>query len=234
MTRLLPAMALCAALLPAPAVACTDTALVLLADISDSMNPSERRLQREGYVAAFGHKDVVGALQSGYCGQIRVAYVEYATEPHMVVPWTTLSDAASADRFARAVLAADHVNLGQGTQGTLTGIANAMREAGRLLEQVDANRKVIDVSSDGPDNVTKDVRAARDELTVPTEANGWREITVNGLPVGQDVPYGMTAEELTQYYCDNIAGGPLNFVIRARNVQDLPELVRRKLVLDLS
>ena len=51
-----------------------DLELVLAVDISQSMDQDEHELQRNGYVDAFRHKDVVNALMSGPEGRIAVVY----------------------------------------------------------------------------------------------------------------------------------------------------------------
>ena len=53
-----------------------DLQLVLAVDVSRSMDVDEQRLQRDGYVAAFRHPDVLQAIADGALGRIAVSYVE--------------------------------------------------------------------------------------------------------------------------------------------------------------
>ena len=66
------AVALCV-LPPGPASAQdvpVDLELVLAVDVSGSMDIEERKLQRDGYVDAFLHPDVIVAITSGLTGKI--------------------------------------------------------------------------------------------------------------------------------------------------------------------
>ena len=85
-----------------------DLQLVLAADVSHSMSRDERRLQRDGYVAAFRHPELTRAILSGEHGKIAVTYVEWAgsAEQSIIVPWTILSDATSAGEFASRIASA--------------------------------------------------------------------------------------------------------------------------------
>ena len=55
-----------------------DLELLLAVDISQSMDYEEHEIQRQGYVDAFRHKDVINAMLSGPEGKIAVLYMEWA------------------------------------------------------------------------------------------------------------------------------------------------------------
>ena len=67
-----------------------DLELVLAVDVSRSMDIDELDVQREGYVAAFLHQDVIKAITSGPVGRIAVTYIEWAGPQSQttVIPWT--------------------------------------------------------------------------------------------------------------------------------------------------
>ena len=90
---------------PAMAQVEVDLELVLAVDISRSMDYDEQQLQRDGYVEALRHPEVIAAIQSGPIGRIAITYVEWAGPFHqaMVVPWTFVSGAAEAEAFAARV-----------------------------------------------------------------------------------------------------------------------------------
>src|SRR5262245_28328322 len=75
-----------------------DLELVLAVDISQSMDQDEHTLQRNGYVDAFRHREVINALMSGPEGRIAVVYMEWAGdfEPTVAVPWTIIDSEATA------------------------------------------------------------------------------------------------------------------------------------------
>ena len=69
------------------------------------MSQAELRVQRDGYVKAFQHRDVVQAIELGPRGMIAVAYVEWAGPKYqrVVLPWTIIGSYDEAKRFANAL-----------------------------------------------------------------------------------------------------------------------------------
>ena len=63
---------------------------MLAVDISGSVDEVEARLQREGYIAALRHPQVIEAIQSGFHGRIAVTYVEWAGDhfQRTMLAWT--------------------------------------------------------------------------------------------------------------------------------------------------
>src|SRR5262245_52992148 len=82
-----------------------DLELVLAVDASYSIERSEQAIQRSGYVSAFRQSELLNAIRSGPYGRIAVTYIEWAaaTSQRVIVPWTLVDDAASAERFAAAL-----------------------------------------------------------------------------------------------------------------------------------
>ena len=56
-----------------------DVALVLVTDVSRSIDDSEFALEKNGYASAFVSQKVLEAIQGGPTGRIAVAYVEFAS-----------------------------------------------------------------------------------------------------------------------------------------------------------
>ena len=115
--------------------------LVLLVDASESIDSHDYRLQRQAYVNVLRDSDI-GRLLEG----ARIAIVEFATAPQVVVGW--------ADDPRQAAQA--YAGYTRGIRGpgpaSPTGIARALGRALDMLEGK-AGRRVIDISGDGPDNV---------------------------------------------------------------------------------
>ncbi len=230
MIRSTAALALCALLLAAvPARAAetepVDVALVLAVDVSLSMDEGEQRAQRDGYVAALEHPAVLDAIARGRRGRIAVAYVEWGgpASQHVVAPWRVIAgpqDArALADRIALAPL---RVSRG-------TSISAALDHAASLfLTAPPADRRVIDVSGDGPNNLGGGVEAARDRTLA-------RGIEINGLPLmlGPADPIFSIAD-LDIYYEECVIGGPAAFVIPVLDVASFAAAIRQKLVLEIA
>ena len=226
MLRRLFALALAA--LPVPALAETevDVELILAVDVSRSMDFEELKIQRDGYVEALRDPRVISAIRSGLIGRVAVLYFEWAGPGlhHVIADWTLIETAEDADAFA------DRVAAGRISAAIGTSISGALDWA---AAQFDANayaglRRVIDVSGDGPNNAGDGVEAARDRVVA-------RGITINGLPLmmkAVDGPFSL--RDLDVYYEDCVTGGPLSFVLPLWKLEEFPETVRRKLILEIS
>jgi hypothetical protein len=207
-----------------------DLELVLATDNSQSIDPSEAKLQRQGVAAAFRHPEVIRAIQSGSLGRIAVAYLDWSSVPYtkLTLDWRVIRDKASADAFADALLKAPPA-FGRGT-----AIGEALELAAQLIElnNFQGTERTIDVSGDGPNNRGRPVYAVRDELVA-------KGITINGLPVvstgdfGQG-EWGIYYGDLENYYRNCVIGGPGSFVLPAKGFEEFAAAIRHKLVLEIS
>lgn len=202
-----------------------DVELVLAVDVSQSMDFGEHELQRQGYVAALLHPQVLDAIRSGMYGRVAIAYVEWGGSQAVVVPWALIEDAASAKAFAGA-LAAQAIRTIHGTS-----ISGALAFAAGLF---DANgyegfRRVIDVSGDGPNSSGQPVVPARDAVIE-------QGLVVNGLPIMLREPsYTFySIPDLDLYYADCVVGGPGSFVLPVDDPSQLADAIRQKLVLEIA
>ncbi len=204
-----------------------DVALVIAVDISLSMDPGEQALQRDGYVEAFRHPDLLATIENGLFQRIAVTYVEWgsSTDQSVVLPWTVVEDADSAEAVA-AHLASTEIRRSRSTS-----ISAAIDVAVGLFaeKQVEAVRRVIDVSGDGPNNEGRPVLDARADAL----AQG---ITINGLPVMLR-PMGFSPwsiPDLDVYYTDCVIGGPAAFALPVRDPADFKAAIRQKLLLEIA
>lgn len=205
-----------------------DLELVLAVDISRSMDPEEQRVQREGYIAALRHPDVIAAIRSNPYGRIALVYVEWAGHglADVVVPWQEIDGPETAERFAAALAAAPYrTAMRTSVSG---GIEFARRQfAGSGFAGL---RRVIDISGDGPNNSGPPVTEARDRAL----ADG---IIINGLPLvlSRGGAYGFfDIPDLDAYYENCVIGGFGAFVIPVRAIEEFPLAVRRKMVLEIA
>lgn len=211
-----------------------DLELVLAVDISRSMDEDEHMLQRDGYVSAFRHKDVINALTSGPQGRIAVTYMEWANDARQVIPWTIIDSAKAANDFADR-LAAEPI-YGE----RRTSITRALYEAERLIRENDitSHRQVIDVSGDGANNAGGPVEEARDFVLK-------RNININGLPIllhangqggfgGGYNPWGIDIPNLDRYYKHCVIGGDGAFIAPVFDLKQLSATIRKKLVLEIA
>jgi hypothetical protein len=210
-----------------------DVALILAGDVSGSMTPGELHTERDGLAAALRDPAVMAAIHQGAIGRVAITYVEWAgpSEQWQIVPWTVIDDRQAAEAFAGILARAPVVS---GNQTSLSaGLLSAARQF--RTSGVTADRRVIDVSGDGPSNAGPSLAAARDAVV----AEG---ITINGLPLSappQGGPYGyLTARrdrpEIGQYYEDCVIGGLGAFVMPLTDPAQFSVAMRRKLVLEIA
>jgi hypothetical protein len=202
-----------------------DVELVLAVDVSQSMDFGEHELQRQGYVAAMLHPQVLSAILSGIYGRVAIAYVEWGGSQSIMVPWTLVEDAGSARRFAEA-LASEPIRTIRGTS-----ISGALGYAAGLFEAngYEGFRRVIDVSGDGPNSSGAPVVPARDAVLE-------QGMIVNGLPIMLREPsYSFySIPDLDLYYADCVIGGPGSFVLPVDDPSQLADAIRQKLVLEIA
>jgi hypothetical protein len=223
------ALCACFATSTAPADAAdtpVDLELILAVDVSRSMDPDEQQLQRDGYIAALTHPDVIAAVQSGARHRIALTYVEWAGPEiqRTVVDWREIDGAEAADAFAAALAQAPL----EGYRGT--AIADGLVFAATRFDGngYAATRRVIDISGDGPNNMGMPVELAR-------EAVVRKGVTINGLPIMVKQPGAFAAiADLDVYYQDCVIGGAGAFLIVVRSPDQFAEAIRRKLVLEIA
>ena len=205
-----------------------DLALALGIDISGSIDPDEAKLQREGYVQAFRDPVIIKAILGGSNGRIAVAYYEWsdAWVQRLLIDWTLLDSEAAIMAFTHR-LANAPISIAR-----RTSISGAIRYAIPLFGRnpYDAERKVLDISGDGSNNDGGLVTDLRHEALK-------ERIIVNGLTIMNDRPnpFGFPSEtDLDKYYLHCVTGGPRSFVEVARNFEDFPRAVRKKLLQEVA
>lgn len=213
---------------PAGADTPVDLELALAVDVSRSVDATEARLQREGYIQAFRDPEVIRAIKGGMLGRIAVGYYEWAGFGHakIVVGWTVIGDEKSALAFAAAL----HGTLPNSARRTSISEAIAFAVPWFANNGFEGTRRVVDISGDGPNNWGDLVTTARDRAV----AAG---ITINGLPILNDrsnIYSRNNIPELDLYYRDCVIGGPGAFIVVAKNFADFARAVRRKLILEIA
>jgi len=224
------------ALAPAPlsrawAEGDVDLALVLVTDVSRSIDDAEYALEKDGYASAFTNDQVISAIRNGPLGVIAVAYVEFASgfEVKTVLDWSLIKDLESAKAFVAKLSAAPRSYWGR--TAISAGIDHAV---GMLAESgLNASRRTIDVCGDGTNNAGREVSAARDDAV----AAG---ITINGLAIINEHPVSWTFAHvqppggLQNYYRENVTGGTGSFVLEVRDFKTFGQAMTRKLVAEIA
>lgn len=209
-----------AALLPLRAeTRSVDLALVLAIDISASIDAGEHSLQMAGLAAALQSPEVREAIQSGPHRRIAITVTQWSGlgVQRVVVPWTVVDDDVSAQRLAVRVVAAPRADPGGGTSISLA----LEHAAGLFLSAPPASRRVIDLSTDGINNIGPPLERIRKLMK--------REhITVNGLAISNEWP------RLQDYLDERIVTGTAAFSIEASGFADFEEAMRTKLLREIS
>jgi hypothetical protein len=221
-------------LLTVPAYAAepaVDVALVLLSDVSRSVDDSEFQLEKQGYAAALQDKRVLDAIAGGPSGAIAVAYVEFAgpDEVTTVIGWRVMRTPADAQALASDLEKAPRSAWGR------TSISAGIDHSMSLLSEapVNAVRKVIDVAGDGTNNGGRDVQAARADALA-------KGVTINGLAIINDNPANLAYAHvqppggLPAWYQANVTGGPGSFVLEVHSFQTFRDAMVRKLLSEIA
>jgi len=194
---------------------------VIATDVSNSINDTEAKLQREGTAEVFLDPESQSD-QKRPARRIAVAMVDWSSKQHVVLDWTIVDGKESAADLAEKI------------RNIRARRANAPRSAaaGALLSPLErerhvivAEKKVVDLSGDGPNNDGVSQQHFHDT----TQKNG---IIVNGLPIMDATSEG--------YYEDLDDITPLRgcgkgrLPRRGESYADFGRAMRRKLVLEIS
>jgi hypothetical protein len=212
-------IAVCAALLAAPAVAQeVDLALAVAIDVSYSVDASEHRLQMAGFAQALVSANVLEAIKAGEKQKIALTVYQWADvdNQRVVIPWTVIDSEDAANKVAAILQRGPRVVAEGGT-----GISGALLYGSALFAQAPrSTRQVIDLSTDGRNNMGRPAKPVRDFVV----AQG---ITVNGLAISNEWA------NLSDYLETNVVGGPASFVEEALTYDDFGAAMQRKLLKEI-
>lgn len=196
-----------------------DLALVLAVDCSFSVDSKEFHQQMDGLGQAFLRPEVLHAIKAGPLGRIAVTVFQWsnASNRQVVVPWTVLSGGEETLALGRSIGKLPRA-LAQG--GTSISAALVFAQA-LLIKGPSAERRVIDVSSDGRNNTGFSVTQARDEIV----AQG---IIINGLVILNEWP------TLDKYFEAEVVGGEGHFVVAVDSYDNYAEAIYRKLLREIT
>jgi hypothetical protein len=186
--------------------------LLLLADVSGSMDSTEMDLQRSGYAAAFSNAAIQASIAT-IPGGIAVGYAQWsgASQQGLVVGWTQITDVASANAFSAAILATGRI------PNNLTAPGSAINWAvGQFVNGFEGSRLVINISGDGSQNNG----ANTFDAATAAHAAG---ININGLPI-----LGSEAN-LDTWYLNNIITPGGGFMVVANSIGDFADAVSQKI-----
>lgn len=201
-----------------------DVELVLAVDVSASIDATQARLQREGYVAALTDLSLIDRIRSGPLGRIAIAYVEWSDVQKTVVDWTIIETRADAEAFSAMLLAAPL------SSGSATSLSGAVDYGLTMLDEnrFEGTRRVIDVSSDGRNSAGAPLIFTRQRAL----DSG---VVINGLPIVQRDADGSPVDPgLQAYYANHVIGGPGAFLVVAEGLDAFPEAIRNKMFIEIA
>ncbi len=210
-----------------PSAIPVDVELVIAVDVSNSMDPEEQALQREGYILGLTSREFLQALRDGSHGRIAITYFEWAGQgdQRIILPWRLIDGPESAEAVTNEIKRTPY------RRAPWTSIFGALQFAKPLFDSSGHRglRRVIDVSGDGSNNMGPPVTIMRDEVL----AAG---ITINGLPIMLSRGYatGPAVPNLDLYYEDCVIGGPGSFLITIKEREQFKEATRNKLVQEIA
>jgi hypothetical protein len=222
------ATALCAAGLMATQQASATAVgmeLMLLVDVSGSVDSNEYNLQKTGYVNAFRSAAVQNAILGSQRGSIAVTYIEWssANQQSTRVNWFLINSVASSNSFADALNGVTRAFNGSTALQDAIGKSYSLfgDEVGGAANGFESLRQVIDVSGDGTDNDSAQFL----ECSGRDAALRAGVDVINGLPIG--------GTSLVNHYnaCVKSASG---FVEAAASFSDFEAAIQRKLVREIT
>lgn len=193
-------------------------ALLLVTDVSGSMQPYEYQMQQEGLAAAFTSNDFQNILKI-QPGGIAVGVIQFGNDAVVSVPWTIMTTPADAEKLAIALTKIPRIAASYST-----GIGNAIHVGTDYFDQAPckARLKVMDISGDGYNNTEYPTHSARDDAIA-------KDIVINGLAIQA----ANSEPDIAGYYRRDIAT-PEGFVIDAKDYSDFARSIRKKIALEVS
>src|SRR5215475_1341410 len=88
-----------------PSAIPVDVELVIAVDVSNSMDPEEQALQREGYILGLTSREFLQALRNGSYGRIAITYFEWAGiyDQKIILPWRLIDGPESAEAVTNEI-----------------------------------------------------------------------------------------------------------------------------------
>jgi len=230
-----------------------DLALVLLVDVSGSIDPMESQLQFAGYAEAFSDPRVIAAMTKGPNKAIAVSVVAFTDSVNEYIPWTVLDGPQSAAQFAQYLVNIPYMS------GAGTFVADGLEASINHISRCpfDFAAATIDLSGDGWDN--KDVAnvvpalglalvqglfsAFTGGIVPPLDPALLSSATIRRLhdlrdyAASQGITINCIAIEdpsLEDYFAKHVSGGPGAFTTFAPSFQTFTQVIFEKLFREIS
>ena len=196
------------------AIAC-DTALILTIDVSNSVDPGEWRLQKDGLVAALRDQEIIGAMLDNSAAMMVIQW-SGEDKQEVTIPWTRINTELDAALFANRAAEMERAFVLSDT-APAEAIYFSLKQ---FADVPDCLRRVIDISGDGTPNSGRDTATARNMA----ERAG---VTINGIAIES------MGVAITNFYQRTVITRD-GFVLTARRHLDYPRAIRQKIIRELS
>lgn len=191
---------------PAAAVQ-VDAELLLLVDVTKSIDATEFDVMMEGFAQSFTASEVIDSIQSGSAGRIAAAVIFFSDKNNLAVGvgWMEISDASSALAFATQLRAAVRASNQNGMAlATALDFGSAFfgDETGGPANGFESGSQVITLVGDGIDTASSGNAAAK-EAAVMAASQG-------ALAAGVDMINAITiggGAAMEDYYTQFVVGG---------------------------
>ena len=230
-----------------------DLALVLLVDVSGSIDPMESQLQFAGYAEAFSDPRVIAAMTKGPNKAIAVSVVAFTDSVNEYIPWTVLDGPESAAQFAQFLVNIPYMS------GAGTFVADGLEASINHISRCpfDFAAATIDLSGDGWDN--KDMANVVPALGFALVQGLFSAFTGGAVPpmdpallspatvrrlhdlrdyaANQGITINCIAIEdpsLEDYFAQNVSGGPGAFTTFAPSFQTFTQAIFEKLFREIT
>jgi Ca-activated chloride channel homolog len=210
-----------------------DVNLITAIDVSGSVDSHAEWLQFDGVARALEDASFLQTVAVGLHGRVGFAVFTWSSGGEFlpVVPWTLIASPEDARRVGRELREARGIpRFGYGTahlrpwrSNGATDISEALLHATSLAigAPYRASRTVLNICSNGTDNIGEGPERARDEAL----ALG---LVVNGLVLGRE------QGEVARYFRDKVQGGEGSFVLHVREPKDVASAMLSKFLMDIA
>lgn len=207
-----------------------DVAIVFAVDLSTSVDTAELELFVEGHASAIEAPEVVRAIRNGRIGCIAISYFEWSSvgEQREVLPWTRICDQQAASAASVVVRQRGTKMIGRAARRGATSISFALTWSAFLLDGFtgQAERKLIDLSAEGPNNDGAPVAEVREAVLE-------KGYVINAIALALDQKDPETAA-LPDYLGTRVIGGDGSFMLAAAEPSSFARVLRRKLLLEIG
>ena len=191
-------------------------ALILLVDVSGSVSQTNYELQKRGIAEAFKDPQIQKTIEA-QPGGVALSLHEWTDSSDVVIPWVILKTKKDSEDLADKILDLHF------SSGMTTAMGEAIVKGVDYFESTpcEPERKVIDVSGDGPSNSGIEIEVARKRAVDNL-------VTINGMPI-------LTPVEpmIIEYYTDKVIT-PDGFILSADGYEDFTRAIKRKLILEIA